>query len=200
MVLILAAGAGTRFHGDDHKLDAHLDGEPLATRTVRAAIDAAVGPVVVVTGANDLAGQLAMLTEHADATGIDLVVAHNPDWASGQATSLRRGIVAATELGADAVVVGLADQPFVSADAWRRVAASNVPIAVATYDGSPRNPVRLHSSVWPLLPDSGDEGARSLIRLRPELVERIPCPGSDADIDTVEELTSWQNRSSTNSP
>ena len=145
---------------------------------------------MVVTGAVDLA-----LPD-----GSDLEVVSNPDWAEGQSTSLQAGIAAAERLGAEAVVVGLADQPFIDPDAWRRVAAATSPIAVATYDGRRRNPVRLHRDVWPLLPTSGDEGARSLIRLRADLVDEVPCPGSPADIDTLEDLRTWQNRSSTNSP
>jgi CTP:molybdopterin cytidylyltransferase MocA len=113
---------------------------------------------------------------------------------------LQVGVAEAERRGARAVVVGLADQPFVDPEAWRRVAAGTAPIAVATYEGRRRNPVRLDRSVWPLLPTSGDEGARSVLRVRPELVEEIPCPGSPADIDTLEDLASWQNRSSTNSP
>ena len=45
--------------------------------------------------------------------------------------SVRAGISAARELGAEAVVVGLADQPEITPEAWRRVAAATTPIAVA---------------------------------------------------------------------
>jgi molybdenum cofactor cytidylyltransferase len=191
VAVVLAAGAGSRFTGPTHKLLAEVDGVPIARRAIDTARRAGIGPVVVVTGAIDpFDGE----------PPPDVHVVHHPGWAAGQATSLRAGIRAARRLGATAVVVGLADQPFVTADAWQAVAASTSPIAVATYSGRRRNPVRLAAEVWPLLPTEGDEGARSLVRLRPGLVEEVPCAGSPADIDTWEDLAPWQNRSSTNSP
>lgn len=197
VAVVLAAGGGSRFAGPGHKLLAELDGRRIVDAAITAAVAADIGPVVVVTGPADL-GHVTELREGTERTEVTLV--HNPDWADGQAGSLQVAISVATRLGADAIVVGLGDQPFVRADAWRAVAASRAPIAIASYDGRRRNPVRLHRSVWHLLPTHGDEGARSLIRLRADLVEPVPCQGSAADIDTREDLQSWQNRSSTNSP
>jgi CTP:molybdopterin cytidylyltransferase MocA len=188
VAILLAAGAGSRFGGEGHKLDATIAGRTVASQAITAALEAGIGPVLVVTGAH-------RVTLPDGATEVP-----NPDWADGQITSLKRGLDAARGLGATAVVVGLADQPFVTAAAWRAVAMSTSPIAVATYDGRRGNPVRLHESVWELLPESGDEGARALIRVRPDLVEPIPCAGSPADIDTEEDLRRWQSNSSTNSP
>ncbi|MEZ5296427.1 MAG: nucleotidyltransferase family protein [Ilumatobacteraceae bacterium] len=195
IAVLLAAGAGTRFDGDGHKLDAELDGIPVADHAVRAALDAGVGPVVVVTGA--IVPELPTCADEVDDGTVTFV--DNPDWAEGMSTSLAVAVREAADRHAHAIVVGLADQPFVTPETWRAVAASTWPIAAAEYDGRLRNPVRLHHSVWPLLPDAGDHGARHLLRLRPELVERVPSQGSPADIDTLEDLRSWQNRSSTNS-
>jgi len=188
VAVVLAAGGGTRFRGPGHKLDAAVGGQALVDRAVGAALSAGVGPVVVVT-----AGQLA--------SDIHPSVVHviNDHWSDGQITSLRRGIEAARELGAGAVVVGLGDQPFVTPDAWRAVAAADAAIAVATYDGTRGHPVKLRADVWDLLPTEGDEGARTLMRLRPDLVAGVPCEGSPIDIDTVEDLRRWQNSSSTSS-
>jgi molybdenum cofactor cytidylyltransferase len=189
--VILAAGAGSRWSGDGHKLSAELpatDTETSGTvfeRALAHVIAARVGPVIVVTGA---AADIVPV-EHLH----EVTVRHNPRWAEGQMTSLRTGLDAAGELGCDAVVVGLADQPFITPGAWRSVAATDAPIAVATYGGRRGNPVRLDSAVWALLPPDGDEGARSLMRVRPDLVREVPCTGSSADIDTEEDLRRWQN-------
>ena len=193
VAVVLAAGGGTRFAGPDHKLATEVDGRPLAEHAVATAIASGLTPVIVVGGA-------IMPPLPRDAAPDDVITVHNPRWCEGQATSLQAGIAEAERLGADAVVIGLADQPFVTAEAWRRVAASDAPIAIATYGGRRRNPVRLARSVWPELPSAGDEGARVLIRMRPDLVGEVPCPGSPADIDTLEDLRAWQSRSSTNSP
>ena len=191
LAVVLAAGGGSRFTGAGHKLLAARGGRTVVEHAVAAA-HAALGEVLVVTGAVRLPDAVAA------ASGIRLI--HNPDWADGQATSLATAItLAAADDTIDAVVVGLGDQPDITSDAWRRVASAAAPIAIATYDGRRRNPVRLHRSVWPLLPTTGDEGARALTRLRPDLVEEVPCSGSPDDIDTLEDVLRWQSKSSTNS-
>lgn len=179
--ILLAAGGGTRFEGETHKLLAPLRGRPVVCWALEAAIGAGLDQTFVVTGAVDLG---AWLPE-----GVTAIA--NPRWAEGQATSLQLGLQHAGRCGHDAVVVGLGDAPFVEAEAWRRVAADPHPIAVATYDGARRNPVKLAAAVWPLLPSTGDEGARNLMRLRPELVGEVACPGHPGDIDTVEDLQRW---------
>jgi CTP:molybdopterin cytidylyltransferase MocA len=164
------------------------DHEPAATvleRAIDHALDADVGPVIVVTGA----AIDTIPTRFVEA----VLIQHNPRWAEGQMTSVRAGLERADELGASAAIVGLGDQPFISPDAWRALANSPGPIAVATYDGHRGNPVRLDAGVWDLLPTTGDEGARSLMRVRPELVREVPCTGSPADIDTTEDLSRWQS-------
>jgi len=175
--LVLAAGAGSRFEGGA-KLLATFRGRPLVAWAVDAALAAGLDETIVVVGQTALG----------DALPASVTVVANRDWADGIATSLHTGIRAADERGHDAVVVGLADQPLVPSSAWAAVAASTSPIAVATYDGDRRNPVSLARAVWPLLPATGDEGARALLRSRPDLVVEVPCRGDPADVDTIDDL------------
>jgi CTP:molybdopterin cytidylyltransferase MocA len=183
--VLLAAGGGSRFEGAVHKLLAPLRGRPVLAWALDAVLDAAAGPeideVILVRGAVALG----------DLVPSAVTVVHNERWAEGQATSVRAGTAAAQERGHDAVVVGLGDQPFVVPTAWQLVAKDPHPIAVATYGGRRRNPVRLAAEIWPLLPSHGDEGARNVMRLHPDLVGEVPCPGNPGDIDTVEDLSTW---------
>jgi CTP:molybdopterin cytidylyltransferase MocA len=180
--VLLAAGAGSRFVSGEHKLLARLHGRAVWQHSLDHLLAAGLDEAVVVTGAVDL--PLPAGVRHCP----------NPQWAAGQATSLLAGLAAADELGADAVVVGLADQPFVTSGAWAAMAASPCRVAVATYAGvRGPHPVRLAREVWPLLAPSGDEGARDLIRHHPEWVCEVPCLGSAADIDTLEDLERWKS-------
>ena len=179
--VVLAAGGGTRFT-DGPKLLAPLRGKPLVVWAVEHAVAAGLDATVVVQGAVPLDGIVP--------DGVAVVV--NERWADGQGASLAAALARATADGHDAVVVGLGDQPFVEPTAWRAVAAAtSTPIAIATYDGRRGHPVRLARSVWALLPDRGDAGARALMRERPALVSEVPCQGNPVDVDTVEELRRW---------
>jgi CTP:molybdopterin cytidylyltransferase MocA len=186
VAILLAAGAGSRFLGSEHKLLVTLPqsgGKNIFEMSLQQVLGAGFAHIVVVTGAANIPSSMLAYPQ--------VTVVHNNRWADGQSGSVSMGIHEAQRLQASAVVVGLADQPFVTAEAWRRVAHAITPIAVATYGGRNGNPVRLHESIWPLLPSSGDSGARDLIRLRPELVSQVDCPGSAADIDTQEDLAQW---------
>jgi len=138
---------------------------------------------IVVSGALDISHHIG-----------DVGEVHNPDWKTGQRSSVIAAMTFARAHGYGAIVIGLADQPFLSSQAWINVASSTSPIAVATYNGTRGNPVRLHSSVWDTFDDlesDPDAGARSLIRLHPELVREVACGGNSADIDTTEDLDTW---------
>jgi molybdenum cofactor cytidylyltransferase len=183
--VLLAAGGGTRFTGPTHKLLAPLNGRAVFRQALDHVLEAGFDRVIVVSGAAEF--------DIADAA---VTVVNNPLWQQGQAGSLQLALAEAANHACEHVVIGLADQPFIPSTAWRAIATaiSTAPIVVATYGGARGpNPVRLHRSVWPLLPTDGDEGARTLIRLHPEWVDELACEGSAADIDTLEDLGQWTN-------
>lgn len=177
--VILAAGDATRF--GRQKLREPFRGRPLISWTIDTVTEVFGTDVFVVTGSDTLD----------DILPPTVTAVHNDRWSQGMATSLACGIEAAAASGHDAVVIGLGDQPLIDATSWRSVAASTAPVAVADFDGHRCPPVRLDSSVWPLLPTEGDEGARRLMASRPDLVVGVPCSGQSIDIDTQEDLARW---------
>jgi|694.fasta_scaffold21511_8 CTP:molybdopterin cytidylyltransferase MocA len=183
LAVLLAAGAGTRFTGPVHKLRHTFHGQPLVRHGIDAMISAEIGPCVVITGAVDISDLLGDVTE-----------VHNPLWGTGQRSSVQVAIDYGRTHNMDAIVFALGDQPFLTAEAWRAVAQSPSPLAVATYEGHRGHPVRIHHSLWDMfsaLDEAPDAGVRTLMRLHPELVDEVACKGTSADIDTPEDLSQW---------
>ena len=160
-------------------------GRPMIEWPVAALSTTKIDQVIVVLGAN------APIIERGADLGRAIVVVSN-NWQSGQSASLRCAIDAAENLGADALVVALGDQPLLSADAVDRVVAARGMESVvrATYGDRPGHPVVLERTAWPRLRQvEGDTGARgALDDLR---VLDVPCDGlgCSVDIDTVADLT-----------
>jgi nicotine blue oxidoreductase len=184
---VLAAGRGLRFGGEIPKPLLELGGRPLVAHAVEAAVGSGLAPVVVVVSDDRTAAALG-----AGVQGV-VMIARNPEPERGISSSLQ---VALQALEADAsvtaVVVGLADQPLVGSDAYRRVAGAHdggAQLAVATYGGVRGNPVLIGRAHWEeALALAGDEGARVLLR-RHGAVE-VPCDGTGepTDVDTPEDL------------
>jgi CTP:molybdopterin cytidylyltransferase MocA len=178
-VVLLAAGGGTRFDGTHHKLLTSVAGKTVFEWALQSALEADIGPVAVVWGSVEL-------PRHAASDGVTYL--HNEEWATGMASSVQRALQWANERGLQSVVIGLGDQPCIPPSAWTAVARSTSPLAVATYLGERANPVKLHAEFFALVPKTGDEGARSLLRSHPELVAEVPCTGSGIDVDLVEDI------------
>jgi CTP:molybdopterin cytidylyltransferase MocA len=179
--VVLAAGGGSRFAGPTHKLLADFRGTPVVRWAIDHAAGAGCDDLVVIMGAVDLRPVLP--------AGVTVV--ENPRWHEGQATSLQAAVRHAVRGGHDAIVVGLGDQPLVPPETWRTIAFADGALVSAVLDGKRSPPMRIGKELWPLLPTEGDEGARVLVRSRPELLREIACPGHGLDIDTLEDLPSW---------
>ena len=178
--ILLAAGQGSRLGRP--KALVEIGGESLARRGVALLRDGGAAPIVVVTGAIavDLPGVLAV---------------HNPDWRTGMGSSLAAGLATVPE-PCTAAVIALVDQPLIGPDAVRRLIAAHAAgasVAVAAYQGAPRNPVLLAREHWAAvaaLAAGGDAGARPFLRAHPELVTLVECgdTGRPDDLDTRSDL------------
>ena len=194
--VLLCAGGASRWQQSAaavglavaHKLLAPLRGRTVVEWAVQHALEAHLDATVVVTGAAILPPR--MLANKR------ITFVHNSEWEQGQAGSLGLALDVCSRLGFDAVVCGLGDQPFLGPEPWQLLGRASqatlaTPIGVATYSGARRNPVFLEASVWPMISRVGDEGARPIMRRRPNWVTEVACPGNPADIDTVEDLLLW---------
>jgi CTP:molybdopterin cytidylyltransferase MocA len=187
--ILLAAGGGSRLGRP--KALVELGGQTLAARGAGLLRAGGADPIIVVTGAAPV-----------DLPGVTLVT--NPDWRTGMGSSLVAGLAAVRDRppdgpdgagGGDAVVIALADQPLIGAGAVRRLIAARAAgaaVAVAAYDGRPRNPVLIGREHWDevLATTTGDAGARPFLRAHPDLVTVVDCTGTGRpdDIDTPSDL------------
>lgn len=203
--LLLAAGGGRRMGGAKALLR-----EPTGRRFVERGLavlhEAGCSPVVVVVGA-----QAEEVRRYAGAA--DLVV-DAPDWATGQAASLRAGLTAVRETGADAVCLLLVDLPDVDAEVVRRVTtavtAAVAPLATAAataattaaggdgrralgraaYAGQPGHPVVIGRDHWDgvLATLQGDSGARDYLAAHDHVVVECGDLATGRDTDTPADL------------
>jgi molybdenum cofactor cytidylyltransferase len=183
--IVLAAGRSTRM-GGPNKLLAEISGRPLVRIAVEEALASRARPVVVVTGHQRERVEAAL-------KGLDVIFAHNPDFAEGLSTSLKVGIAAVPgEVGG--AVVCLGDMPQVDAALIDRLIAAFDPakgalVVVPVIGGKRGNPV-----VWSrrffgdLAALGGDVGARHLIGSYPEALVEVPVTttGAFTDVDTQE--------------
>jgi molybdenum cofactor cytidylyltransferase len=189
--VILAAGRSTRM-GGPNKLLAELGGKALVRIVTEQALASKAKDVIVVTGHQ--AEQVEQALQ-----GLKVKFVRNPDFASGLASSVKAGIVAAPE-NADGAVVCLGDMPLISSDLIDRLIEAFAPdrgnlIAVPVSDGRRGNPVLWSRRFFnELMTLDGDIGARHLIAKHGEAVAEVPVEGHGAflDIDTPQALEDAQ--------
>lgn len=176
-LLVLAAGLSQRF-GEGSKLMEPLRGKPLALH-VADMVGVAFAHKLVVCRQGDEALQ-------AEFAGRGFQVVVNPDSGRGQASSLALGVTALARHDPQAILVCLADMPFVTMAHLRAVvgalgddvsvAASRLPTGQAS---PPAAFAPIHFDALTRL--EGDKGARSLLAV----AHLIDAPGEVlADFDT----------------
>lgn len=189
--IILAAGMANRM--GENKLLIEIDGRSLVARVADAALGAGLAPVVVVTGHEGN-------RVRANLEGRAVTYAHNPDFATGMAGSLKAGlsVLPAETSGA---LVCLGDMPDVSSAHMKRIIAAfpadGRAIHVPTRHGRRGNPVLLGRPFFAEMQAlTGDVGARGLMVKYPDLVREIAMDDDAVliDLDTAESWLVYKNR------
>jgi molybdenum cofactor cytidylyltransferase len=179
--VVLAAGSSSRM--GRNKLLLELGGETVVRRAVRAAVDAGLDPVVAVLGHE------APRVE-AELHGLPCRVVLNADHAQGVGTSLQLGVRQVSSEAA-ALVVVLADMPFVSAamiaTLVERYRASGAPLVVSRYGDVQAPPTLYDRALFDeLLSVEPEKCAKKVVRRHQEEAESVPWPAEalqDIDVD-----------------
>jgi molybdenum cofactor cytidylyltransferase len=181
---ILAAGSSSRLGTPKQLLD--LDGQPVLTHTLAAVRRSSTDPVLVVLG-----HERARIAQSVDLSQI--MVVENPDYASGQSTSMQVAVRSLPE-DVEAVVFVLGDQPLVDPSVIDALVGSRqtngAPIIQPRYAEGRGNPVLIGREMFEeLLEITGDTGARPLLeRNRDRLVlVDVSNKRRPDDIDTMDD-------------
>jgi molybdenum cofactor cytidylyltransferase len=178
--ILLAAGASHRF-GRQKLLEA-LDGIPLVRRAAMRLLDAGFNPVVVVVSADPrLREALA---------GLELRLVENVTPESGIGHSVAVGI-SALPVTAEAVMIAVADQPHLTAEALSILTAAHRDggITVPRYGDHRGNPAIFDRRfLGELAQLAGDTGGQRVVAAHPEAVVEVALPATmGIDIDRVED-------------
>ena len=182
--VVLAAGRGSRM--GSQKLLLPVAGRPLVQWSVDAALASRVQETVVVVG-HEAAAVAAALDDR------PVRILTNEAFEAGMSTSLKTGI-AAVRARCEAIVVLLADQPFVSAGLIdlliERYSATGAPIVRPEVEGRQTHPVLLDAALFPeLLLEEGDVGGRAVVarHLGEACLVTLDDAHQVVDIDTREQ-------------
>ncbi len=185
-VIVLAAGQGSRFTGEEHKLAQRLGETNVLTATLANALASHLRVVVVTTAAfADVA--------RSSVAARDVVVL--PEVGSSGAGGLGMGVSIAAGVNAcpnsRGWLVLPGDMPLVRSSTLVAVALAldHHPIAFAQHRGRRGHPVGFSAELYSELAAlSGDEGARRLVARYPAFAVELDDPGVLIDIDTEEDL------------
>lgn len=181
-IIVLAAGAGSRYHGTLHKLEELLGGSTVLGATLRNASQSQLPLLVVTTAARAalVGGQVAAR---------DILVVSDADAARGMGSSIAAGV--AERSGAAGWLVLPGDMPLVAPASIRAVATAleQYPVVFAQHRGRRGHPVGFSAELYSeLVRLSGDDGARRVVARYPAYGEELDDPGVLLDVDTVADL------------
>lgn len=183
--IYLAAGSSRRFGKD--KLNQHFKGKPLGTYGLSAALKSSLKKVIVVTKQGDVPW-LKPLMNHQKCDQVICNHAH-----LGQAHSIQTGLHYAERNKANAIVIMLADQPFITGNmidtliATYRDNEGKAFFVASHHNGIICPPILFsHHMFLDLYTLKGDDGAKYLLSEKASegIFLNFPCEKAFYDIDT----------------
>ena len=182
-IVLLAAGGSTRMGSPKQLLP--YRGRPLLRHATEVALAAECGPVIVVLGSQPDEIALAL-------AGLPVEMVVNPRWEEGMGTSIHAGVEAAQSRGLDGIILGLGDQPLVTAGLLNRLVREHLrtgqPIIASAYAGTVGVPVFFSRKFFPPLMElKPEQGCKGLILKHEDQAILLDCPQAEADIDTPDE-------------
>lgn len=190
VIIVLAAGRGSRFQGTGHKLEQALARSSVLGTTL-ACVRASCLPMVVVT----TEAMAAEVARHASSR--DIVVVPATQVQHGMSRSIATGVSARPQAPGWLILPG--DMPLIQPDTLHRVAdaLSGYACVVPFHQGRRGHPVGFSAELYSeLIALSGDEGARRLLLRYPAREVHVDDPGILMDIDTQEDLDRARERAS----
>jgi molybdenum cofactor cytidylyltransferase len=188
--IYLAAGQSTRMGSD--KLRLPLGPMNLGNYALAEALRSNLDYVLVVS--NDLAADWIDHTFYLNPIHRKWSVIHCSEAHVGQVHSLRCGVQAALAVDAAAVMILLADQPFITKEMINELLLrfqmnTKLGFVASRYEGLARPPVIFAQRMFPeLLRLQNDQGARHLIRKESTgICIDFTIPGLFMDVDTAED-------------
>lgn len=181
--IVLAAGTSTRLGTPKQLLE--LDGRPLLQHVVDAACASSLDEVLIVLGHEaEIIQVVVALPDTARAV-------LNEDYETGQSSSLRAGLAAASHRS-EAAAILLGDQPGMTPalideviERWR---ATNAPIVRPTFQGTPGHPVIVGRGEWGSFARvEGDRGAGAEMERDPARVEIV-----EMGMPPLEDVDTWE--------
>lgn len=186
MVVVLAAGRGSRFQGPEHKLLQPLDGSSVLGTTLRHVIASRLPMVVVATAAmSEIASQSVAKRDIVVVPEVGEIRAHP----LGMGYSIACGVGARPDASGWLILPG--DMPMVRPETLQTIAKAldQHTIAYAEYRGRRGHPVGFAAALFSELTAlNGDDGARRLLKRYPAHSVEVDDPGVLIDIDTEADL------------
>ncbi len=185
-IVVLAAGAARRMNEPKQLLP--FRGKTLLRRAALAALDTVCRPAVVVLGAN-------FERAKAEIEDLPVEIVFNENWQTGLASSIQKGLETVRRVKPDvsAIMLTLADQPFVTAKHLNRMAEKyqrpDTLIIAARYDRTVGVPAVFSRAVFDDFKRlSGDQGAKPIVEKYRPLVTAFALPEAAYDVDTPEDF------------